>query len=649
MKKKNLFFYINLLVCLILFSACATVNNKDVLEKNYQRENFSSDKRFEYARKIIKKIPDYKNSPSYPDFKIKLSIKTKDFNHNLKTISEVKDISARIYGYSLAANKFAVLKKSKQAKHCINLVQKEIFNAAEFNKQLTYQLSLYYNDILASALLIDFPGFFEKKVFDFIDISKKYNTSPYLLKPVLVSMKKYFNSISTGSLKYSDELLEFTENTTFRLTPEKKDYEVKTAQKLYNIDVSTPMFKSPAREKGQVLVQLAEIYLSIGKKKEIIDIYKKIMEIWEYSIKNPQLGKSVEIYFSKFVTILCKADFYEEALQLAYSIPDVYPFYMERKDNISKYKHRYQIVKLSKYNKLGRLHRFKCLKNIAGEMFEAAGKEKTIEWIKNNFDDKDKKIKIISSLSEADSKEKKFPEKDLLSLYKNEKNNNELNSNLLNNLYLPLLTFYIENNRSKAELILKELLIKIKNTEKKDKRALFYTKTASAIADFNVSESINIYKKGIQTAFELKNKNTIHKLMTIQSLIFKYSLNNDFLYLDEYISYAQNLIKNIRLPGNRDRQLEEKIDASMYVSRFFRSINKYDKASIFTDIAVEYAGLLSVEELKNSYYITLFTDYANNYHFKKAYEFFSKINITPKNKDYLIKKVTDFFIYRRGS
>jgi hypothetical protein len=78
MKKKNLFFYINLLVCLILFSACATVNNKDVLEKNYQRENFSSDKRFEYARKIIKKIPDYKNSPSYPDFKIKLNIRILD-------------------------------------------------------------------------------------------------------------------------------------------------------------------------------------------------------------------------------------------------------------------------------------------------------------------------------------------------------------------------------------------------------------------------------------------------------------------------------------------------------------------------------------------------------------------------------------------
>ncbi|MGM0417328.1 MAG: hypothetical protein ACQEQS_01265 [Thermodesulfobacteriota bacterium] len=643
MIKKNLLFFLNLLIFFILFKGCATVNKKHVLQ---EKEKISSEKRFEYALNIVGKIPDYKDSPVYPDFKIKLSIKTKDFKHNLKTISEVKDISLRIQGYSLAAKKFASQYKTEQAKHCINAAQKEIFSAVESNNRLSYQLSVFYNDILATALSIDFPDFFEKKTFEFIDISKKYKTSSYILKPVLVSMKKYFSSFNESSLKYSEALLEFTENTTFRLTPEKKEYQVKTIQTQYNHEYTTPLFKSPAREKGQVLVQLCEIYLATGRIDKIPDIYNKILNLWEHSLSNPHLGKSVEIYFSKFVTILCKAGFYDKALHLAYSIPDVYPFYIEKKDNISKYKHRYQIVKITKYNKLGKLHRFKSLKNIAGEMVKTKGKEKTIKWINKNFDDKDKKIKIISSLSDGDSEKKKFPEKDLLRLYKKE-NNNKLSSNVFKNIYLPLLTFYFENQNNKAEKILEELLIKIDGTESNKDKALFYTKTASAIADFNISESRRLYKKALYTAFNLINGDTKHKLMIIQRLIFKYSLNNDFLYLDEYISHAQKLIENIRLPGHRDRLLEEKIDCALYVSRFLRQINKYDEASLFTDKGVEYANLLSVKNLKNSYFITLFSDYANNYNFKKAHEFFPEINITKDNKDYLIKKTTRLFVYRQ--
>ncbi|MGM0609019.1 MAG: hypothetical protein ACQESP_11430 [Candidatus Muiribacteriota bacterium] len=645
MIKKNLLFFLNLFICFILLNGCATFKQKQSVLKNDKEKKIISDKRYKYARKIIKKIPDYKESPSYPDFKIKLSIKTKDFNHNIKTIREAKDISIKIQAYSLAANKFNAINKPEKAKRFINEAQKEIFLEAENQGNLSYQLSVFYNDILKSALLIDFPDFFEQKVFEYITISNKYKTDPYILKPVLVSMKKYFNSFSKNNSGYSETLLKFTEKTSLKLKPEKKDYEIKTKHKQYDIDVSRTFFKSPAREKGQVLVQLCEIYLTIGRTDKIPSIYEKILKIWNHSLNNPHLGKSTEIYFSKLVTILCKAGYYKKALNLAYSIPDVYPFYLIKQDYFSKYEYRYLTFKIKKYNQLGKLHRFRCLKNIAGQMFKTSGKEKTIQWVNKNFDDKDKKIEIISSLSDADGKEKKFPEKDLLSLYKKEKNNS-LNSSMLKNLYLPLLTFYIENKNNKAEQILDELLVKINNTQNNEDKALFYTKTASVIDDFNLLQSRKLYKKGLNTAFELKSEDTIHKLMIIQRLIFKYSLNIDFIYLDEYISQAQKMIDNIKVSGNRDRQLEAKINAALYVSRFLKIINKYDKASVFTDIAVEYAELLSVQDLKNSYYMTLFTDYADNYDFKKAYEFFPKINITPKNKDYFIKKLTFLFVYR---
>ncbi|MDY0360934.1 MAG: hypothetical protein RBR08_05755 [Desulforegulaceae bacterium] len=648
MKKYKNFF--NLFILLFVFlSISGCFASKNAFDKNKQLYNkyiSSNNTQYYYAEKIIENISDREKYNSYHYFKTILSLKTEPFDKNIEKIKKIKNKKIKIDACIQGANKYITLKQYDLSKKFILIAEKELLLLTDKNHNLDFQIAVLYNQLLQTALKNKNHSLFEKICFNLIKSYKKNYYRLYELRPLLIPFKKYFFSCQKNQINYSKKILRFAETIAWEMEPDKEQiipqYEVKP--NLFEL-IHTAFF-NPERQRALSLIELAEIYSFIDQPLEIYPIYIELVDIWKNSLKNPDKGKSFELYLPGFIKILYKKGYKNEAIYFTSIVPDIFPFRIKKNTDLKRQALAYHQFKLREYNKKGNFHRYRCFKSMVLQINKEKGSDFAIEWIKKNIKDTHIRLKLFSDLSYIEKHKNLNLINEIQNIYP-EDEKEKITSDSLKYFYIPILINLYSSNKLKADKFLLLIIDKISKEYDEDQPVLL-ARLARALKHINYKQSHTLCNKSFVKAYSIPQDDPITSIKSVQLLIKIIGKNQfDCIDYNYFTKYLYDLIEHFSIHGNKERLYEIKIDCLILAGDLFNYLGDKKQSLNCLKNAEKYIQIINNKELANSYTFSLFSRYADFEFFSESFKISEQINFEFYDKDYFIGKITELFILNK--
>lgn len=609
----------------------------------YEQYNEDVNNRYFYAEKIITSLENHEAYPSFDIFRIKHNLKTKNFNENFKLISGLKNQDSRIAGYLQASNKAIYIKRKDKALFFINLAEIEISKKINFKEELSKQDQKFISKLLKLYLSIERLDKFEKLALKII------NKNSAIVIDNIIVFKTYLINYSENDSQNYKKIFSSLEKIVWTC-PQSPVNKLQPFYSEPNKEFSIrSFFHNGERNKSIGLIKLMEIYSKKNETAKIKIVFKELINIWDRAIKNPENGKSFEIYLPKIVRILLESGLETEAVQTANLIPDIYPFFIKDNNKNSKACLVFYRNRLDKYNKTAPLNRFKAFKNIVFHFESKYGLKHTTQWIKDNIHNE----KLEKNLFAALSKRKKDKNKFLMEIIASSAEPERISLNTLKSYYLRILSYYYQTDKRKADVFLNSMLAELPSSDSKNRLGL-ELEIASKIRKFDDKKSEKIFWEIFNTTTAQKNLNIKNKSQILNKWIHAYTIKNPkddnyLLAIDKYCNWTMESISSIRVHGNSDRMRELQIDLALDASSAMRRLKDHEKSTKFLDDALFFNGFINNPELKTAYYLFIFSKLSASFEYKKAMDIYPYLKINEDKKDKFITILTGLFIDSHGT